>query len=112
MKILMIKDQPVSNDGITVLRLKAGETYGVPSFLSKEIAKVILDNNLGTKVEAEVILDSEGNEEDEDTEIIDLDEDEEIVENEDPDVKVKRLTKKPIFSKYSKEQNRNKNRKR
>ncbi len=104
MKIKMVKDMGVSNDGIGVVRLKAGEIYDVPRQVNLENAQILIVEGLANKIDD----DKEEVVEDDDTEVIDIDDDEnddddgeEDKEDKEPEV-VKELTDKPIFNKYNK----------
>ena len=107
-KLKMKQDQPVSNDGIEVIRLKKDQIVESPKEITDEIFQILIVNNLATLIEEEEkkpltgftskeVTDSEV---DEDTEIIDED-DEEIEDvSQEPEV-VKKLTEKPLFNKYA-----------
>lgn len=117
MKLKMKQDQPVSNDGIEVIRLKKDQIVESPKEITDEIFQILIVNNLATLIKDEEKkpltgftgkegIDSEID--DEDTEIIE--EDEEIEEvSQEPEV-VKKLTEKPLFNKYAyNDKNRGKN---
>ena len=109
MKLVMKQDQPVSNDGIEVIRLKKDQIVECPKEITEEIYQILVVNNLATVIEDEKeekkpLTGFTGEEknsdvDDEDTEIIDEDDDEPEVSQE-PEL-VKKLTEKPVFNKYA-----------
>jgi hypothetical protein len=88
-----------SDDGVNLKRFKTGGIYKIPSDLSKELAKVFIENEYAVEIEEKEIKEFQQikNLDLEETEIIDIEE----IEKEEADVKlvqkVEEVREKSVF---------------